>query len=113
MLFGNRDYNATNLCSYFWFCVLNFLLLTVLITALCFFLGACFLTFFVDAGGINLFIILACLICAVFLPIFTIIKLREKIGHPPIIPGEEIIRAYMKAKKQGLCPLITYCGTKK
>jgi len=45
---------------------------------------------------------------SVILPGWAIYFVRKKCGRPPVMPGENIIFEYIKAKKRKICPLIKY-----
>lgn len=94
-----------NICRYFWRVVGRLLFLGLLCAVVLFLIVALMLSHaVVHVVVVTLFIVLS-----VALPIIVISFARAKNhGNPLRLPGEEIVVAYLKAKKDNLCPLIEY-----
>ena len=93
-----------NLCLYFWRVIGTCALLLCCVLFLCFL----FYIYFTNPIWIACTIAILFVMLSVILPGWAIYFVRKKCGRPPVMPGENIIFEYIKAKKRKICPLIKY-----
>jgi len=93
-----------NLCCYFWRGVGKFALLLAAVIVICFILYSYFTSLFL----IPITIIILFLCSSIALPVLAIRFIRKMFGKSPEMPYGNIVTEYMAAKKQKVCPLITY-----
>jgi hypothetical protein len=97
-----------SICDYFWRLVKNvgsfifkgLVILALIVIAVAF--G------YMVISDIPLLIVVLWMTSTCLFPPLTIWFIREKLGKPPETPYGNIVVAYMKAKKEKVCPLITY-----
>jgi hypothetical protein len=103
------EYNMYgNLCAYFWGCVLS-IALPAIFTFLIIIVAILFIVaMFTDPLFFNVLIITIFGIGCIILPFIAIYWYRKKTIKQYLVPGEEIVIEFIKAKKNKICPLIDY-----
>ena len=99
---SRSEYNDS-LCSYFWRLVGKIVFLSSM--AFLFSIGT--YGFLISPFIISNIIFILFIISCIAIPIIVIHYLR-KIFKKTNIPGENLIKEYIKAKERKICPLITY-----
>lgn len=97
-----------NLCAYFWGCVLSILLPAILVSLILFLVVFFIYIMFTEPGFINICLIVLSVIGCFALPPIGIYWFRRKTIKQYLVPGEEVVVEFIKAKKSKLCPLIEY-----
>lgn len=102
--FSECENRNDNLCNYFWRLAFKLVVFTMVFALLVLFVTAVAL-----GPELRLFlaVVLYC-IASVLLPVFAVSKFREKMGTNSEVPGESILKEFIKAKKNKLCPIIKY-----
>ncbi len=102
--FRRAEKSSDNLCNYFWSLVGNlFLGFAVMMIPVIFIGLLCTSSEFAIALSICLY-----LAANILLPVFAIAFFRNKFGLNTEAPGENIVKEFIKAKKNKLCPMIDY-----
>ena len=103
--FGNDfERSNDNLCRYFWRLVGKLILLLVVM----FFFSALAYGYFTDDLLISNTIMILFLLSVFIFPPLAIYFIRKKLGKSPEMACENIVIAYLGAKKRKVCPLIKY-----
>lgn len=105
---SGRERSNDNLCNYFWRLVGNILAFVgKVMAALALVVCLVFLGYFIISDPLVLIVVLFFVSSAVF-PILAIWFMRKKLEKSLEMPYGNIVIAYIKAKKEKVCPLIEY-----
>lgn len=107
--FTNQEAYNASLCSYFWKLVFSLIVPPGIILLLITFVGYAIFKMFTEMGCFNLAMVMYCVLGMIFLPGLALSWYRDKNKYTtPLLPGEEIVIAFIKAKKRKICPLIKF-----
>jgi len=108
---NNLERDIDNLCCYFWKLIGRLALFLFVAFIVCFLIYGCYVLiydWFTSIHFISITIMFLFICSSVALPILAIRFLRKRLGKSPEMPYGNIVTEYMAAKKQKVCPLITY-----
>ena len=103
-LFTEWESSSDTLCWYFWRLVFTLLGISTIICIIALLIYSYFTSPQWQANSIAVLSISL----SIVLPILAIRKLRQINGKPYKLSGEDVVVEFIKAKKNKICPLITY-----
>jgi len=101
---GDYPTSGDNLCRYFWRIVIKSGVICFAITLM----GTALYQLIISGAAVFIGAMALYIILTVTLPVLAITQLRKKLGKPPEASYEPILKAYIKAKKEKVCPIIEY-----